>query len=394
MTITPERTEPLTDDMLERFDARAPQYDRDNTFFTEDLEELRASGYLDVCLPEDLGGRGWNLAEVNRAQRRLARVAPATAVAVNMHLYWVGTAADMRRMGDDRGRFILQAAADGKILAAGHGERGNDLPLLLSTTTATRLDGGWTLNGHKIFGSMSPAWALLGLHAMDASDPSAPKIIHGFLDRGASGVEIVDTWDTLGMRATASQDTVLDDAFLPDDQVVVVCPAGFAGADFFQVALFAWALFGFAGVYLGIAERAFDEVTETVKSKTSMALSRSMAYHPEVQHRVADMRMRLETARALLDTNVEEWSAGVDHGHDWMVKIMTTKHVVTREAFEVVDTALDVSGGGGAFKRNRLEQLFRDARMGRFHPANPMLTHEVVAKLSLGINPDEAPRWG
>jgi alkylation response protein AidB-like acyl-CoA dehydrogenase len=67
--------------------------------------------------------------------------------------------------------------------------------------------------------------------------------------------------------------------------------------------------------------------------------------------------------------------------------------VVTR-ARTIVDLALDTSGGSGIFKRTRLEQLVRDSRLGRIHPGNPMLTHELVGKLSLGINPDEQPRWG
>jgi alkylation response protein AidB-like acyl-CoA dehydrogenase len=119
-----------------------------------------------------------------------------------------------------------------------------------------------------------------------------------------------------------------------------------------------------------------------------------MAYHPEVQHEVAEMRISLEAAEAHLDRVCEDWTQGVDHGHDWPVKIMACKHAVVSQAWSVVDRALDVSGGAGIFKRSRLEQIVRDARLGRIHPSNPMTTHEVVGKLSLGINPDEQPRWG
>jgi alkylation response protein AidB-like acyl-CoA dehydrogenase len=394
MTTTQLGADVLTDEMLARFDERAPMYDRENRFFQEDFDELRASGYLDVALPEDLGGAGLSLAAVNKLQRRLAYHAPATALGVNMHVYWVGLAADLRRMGAPGGDLILAKAADGEILAAGHGEAGNDIPVLLSSSTAERVDGGWAISGHKIFGSLSPVWTYLGVHALDTSDPTAPRVVHGFLHRDAANYRIEDTWDVLGMRATASQDTILERAFIPDEDIAMVCPAGFGGAGPFHVALFAWALLGFGGIYLAMAQRAFDEVVQKLPQRSSAGLTRSMAYHPEIQHRVADMRIALEAAAAHLERVCDDWSAGVDHGMQWPAKIVACKHDVVSRAWSVVDTALDVSGGSGIFKRTRLEQLVRDARLGRIHPGNPMLTYELVGKLSLGINPDEQPRWG
>ena len=395
MTTTIDRTTSLLgEDMLQRFDERAPAYDRENRFFTEDWDDLRASGYLAAPLPADLGGAGLTLAEINRLQRRLAYHAPATALAVNMHLYWVGLAADLRRMGAPGGDWILSKAAAGEVLAAGHGEAGNDIPVLMSSATADRVDGGWEITAHKIFGSLSPVWTYLGVHAMDTADPSAPKVVHGFLHRDAPRYHIEETWDVLGMRATASQDTILDRAFIPDDDVVMVCAPGFGGAGPFHVALFAWALLGFGAVYLGLARRAFDEVVAQLPRRTSVALTRSMAHHPEVQHAVAEMRIALEAAEAHLDRTCDDWSNGVDHGPDWPVKVFACKHDVVTRAWSVVDAALDVSGGAGIFKRTRLEQVFRDGRLGRIHPGNPMLTHELVGKLSLGIDPDAQPRWG
>jgi alkylation response protein AidB-like acyl-CoA dehydrogenase len=384
----------LSDDMLARFDERSPGYDRDNSFFTEDFEELRASGYLLASIPTELGGGGLDLAEINRLQRRIAYVAPATAVAVNMHHYFVGLCADLHRAGDPSGDWVLAKAAEGHVFAAGHGEAGNDIPVLLSSSKAERVDGGWEFTGHKIFGSLSPVWTYLGIHAMDTSDPANPKVVHAFLDRDAPNYRIEETWDTLGMRATMSNDTILERAFVPDEATILVCPAGFAGAGLFHVALFAWALLGFAAVYSSIARRAFDEVVAKLHQRTSVALTRSMAYHPGVQHDVAEMRIHLEAMTAHLDRVCDDWANGVDHGMDWPAKIVACKYDVVNRAFAVVDTALDLTGGSGIFKRSRIEQLFRDARLGRIHPGNSLLTHELVGKLSLGISPDEQPRWG
>ena len=110
-------TDLLTDDMLAHFDERAPHYDAENRLFDEDLEELVASGYTRCALPIELGGSGLclGLDEYTRLVRRLASVAPATALATNMHCYWVGLAADLAEMGDDSMRVVLDLAAEGKI---------------------------------------------------------------------------------------------------------------------------------------------------------------------------------------------------------------------------------------------------------------------------------------
>jgi alkylation response protein AidB-like acyl-CoA dehydrogenase len=382
----------LTDDMLARFDERAPVYDRENRFFDEDWQELKASGYLLGPVPTELGGSGLTLEEYTNLQSRLAYAAPATALATNMHCYWMGVAADLLRAGDDSCRWMLEKAVQGEVFCALHGEAGNDIPLLLAVATATRVNGGWEISGHKIFGSLTPVWTYGGFHAM-TSDPENPQVVHGFLSRESEGIRIIDTWDTLGMRATQSQDTVLDNVFVPDAQVTLVCPPGFAGAGPFHLSVFAWALMGFAATYLGAAKRAFDITVETMPRRTSIALTNSMAHHPEVQHNVADMRIALDAAEALIERTVHDWSIGAQHA-DWPIRLVATRSFVIDKAFQIADTALELSGGAGAFKRSRLEHLFRDVRMGRFHPGNTLLAHELIGKLCLSIDPDSPQRWG
>src|SRR5215212_1636224 len=172
MTAVALRRPILTDELIDRCGQRAAGYDRFNRFFEEDFQELRAAGYLLAAVPEEFGGRGLSLAEVCQEQRRLAYRSPATALATNMHIYWTGVAADLWRMGDHSLDWMLEEAAAGEVFAAGHGERGNDLPVLASSATATRVDGGYRFTGHKIFGSLTPVWTRLGIHAMDLSDPA------------------------------------------------------------------------------------------------------------------------------------------------------------------------------------------------------------------------------
>jgi alkylation response protein AidB-like acyl-CoA dehydrogenase len=229
---------------------------------------------------------------------------------------------------------------------------------------------------------------------MDTSDPSAPKVVHAFMPRNTPGITIKETWDVLGMRATRSDDTVLEGAFCPDSHIARVQPAGAAGIDPFVLGIFAWALINFGNVYYGIALRVRDLIVEHVKTKTSLGLSRSMAYHPEVQHGIAEITMELEAIGPQLEKVAQDWSDGVDHGMGWPIKIVAAKYRAVEGAWRIVDRAMDLSGGFGMFKKSEMERLFRDARAGRFHPANSALSHELIGKLSLGINPDEQPRWG
>jgi alkylation response protein AidB-like acyl-CoA dehydrogenase len=384
----------LSDERLARFAARAAGYDRENRFFEEDFQELRTSKYLLLPVPKEFGGYGMTLAEVCLEQRRLAYYAPATALAVNMHLYWLGIAADLWRHGDHSLEWILREAAAGEVFAAGHAESGNDIPVLLSTSKAERVDGGYRFTGRKQFGSLTPVWTRFGFHGMDTTDASQPKIVHAFMPRDSEGYVIKETWDVLGMRATRSDDTVLENVFIPDQYIARVVPAGGAGIDSFVLGVFAWALLGFGNIYYGLAKRAFDQTIASVKGKRSLALSRSMAYHPEVQHTIAEMAIELESIGPQLENVAEDWSNGVDHGAQWPAKIFAAKYRAVEGSWRVVDLGLETIGGAGIFRSVGYERLIRDARLGRIHPASSFLTHEVVAKTALGISLDEQPRWG
>jgi alkylation response protein AidB-like acyl-CoA dehydrogenase len=382
----------LPEDVLEGFRQRAAGYDRTNTFFHEDLDELLRRDYLAAAVPRELGGLGLSLSEVGRQQRRMARYAPATALAVSMHLYWTGLAAELHRMGVTDHDWILTDTAAGEIFAAGHAESGNDIPVALSTTRAERVEGGYRFYGRKHFGSLSPVWTRFGVHALDASDPENPVIVQGFVVRDDPGYEIVEVWDTLGMRATQSHDTRLDGVFVPDARISSITPAG-SNDNAWNSLMVLWALTMIANVYVGIAERAFELAVEAAKSKSTIGLERGFyAYHPMIQHRVAEMHLELDAMRALVDRIPADWEAGVDHGDRWPMQVMSAKWRATEGAKRVVDIAVDVAGGQAMFKAHELERLYRDVRAGGFHPGTVAFAHEVIGKTALGVAADQ-PRW-
>ena len=122
-----------------------------------------------------------------------------------------------------------------------------------------------------------------------------------------------------------------------------------------------------------------------------MRVTSSLAHHPGFQQSIAEIVMEMESIGAHIDRVAQDWTDGVDHGQNWFIKLISAKYRVVEGAWRVVDTALDLSGGAGIFTHSEILRLWRDARVGRVHPTNSMLSHEFVAKTALGINFDDPP---
>ena len=382
LTLTPptESTHELPEEVLERFRDRAGDLDRTNSYFDEDLRELRDLGYLAAVVPTELGGWGLDLAQMSSSQRRLARHAPATALAVTMHSYWIGIAVELERIGDTSLRWVLEAAAAGELFAAGHAETGNDIPVLLSTARAERVEGGYRLTGRKQFGSNGPAWTWLGAHAMVADAPGGPQVVHAFVERTSPGVSVVETWDTLGMRGTASHDLVLDDVIVPADKIAGRRPYGELGVPLTAAALH-FAPIG-AATYFGIAAGARDTAVAAVVGAARGP--RPMADLPRVHRQVGLMDAELRGAWWALLGSIDEMGDGYGATADVLATLMLAKRHVLTAAIEVVNLAMDVVGGRSYFRSSPLERAYRDVRAGTFHPLPPEATLTYAGKVALG----------
>lgn len=382
--MTPEDV--LPDALLERFRGRAATYDRDNAFFHEDLEELAAAGYLRLFVPVSDGGLGLGLESAAQCQRRLATAAPATALAVNMHLVWTGVAQVLAARGDQSLDYVLREAAGGEIFAFGNSEAGNDSVLFDSRTVAAPLpDGGYSFTGTKIFTSLSPAWTQLGIFGKDTEARNGEgEFVHGFLRRDAPGYRILDDWDTLGMRASQSNSTVLDGAEIPPDRIFRKLPVG-PNADPLIFAIFACFETLLAAVYTGIGERALDLGVAAVKRRTSLKNGgRSYAQDPDIRWKVAEAAMAMDCLYPQLALVARDVDALVDHGPQWFPKLVGLKVNATETARRVVDLAIRVSGGSSYFRGSELERLYRDVLAGIFHPSDDESAHNTVANAWLG----------
>ncbi|MCU1515909.1 MAG: acyl-CoA dehydrogenase [Pseudarthrobacter sp.] len=382
--MTPEDVLPAA--LLERIRGRAAGYDNANAFFAEDLAELAAAGYLKLFVPVSDGGLGLGLESAAQCQRRLATAAPATALAVNMHLVWTGVAQVLAARGDHSLVFVLQEAGAGEVFAFGNSEAGNDAVLFDSRTVAVPLpDGGYSFTGTKIFTSLSPAWTRLGIFGKDTQARAGDgELVHGFITRETPGYRILDDWDTLGMRASQSNTTVLDGADVPADRIFRKLPVG-PNADPLVFAIFACFETLLAGVYTGIGERALQVGVEAVQRRTSFKNDgRSYAQDPDIRWKVAEAAMAMDNLYPHLAAVARDVDALADHGPQWFPKLVGLKVNATETARRVVDLAIRVSGGSSYFRGSELERLYRDVLAGMFHPSDDESAHNTVANAWLG----------
>ena len=379
----------LTPELLERIRGRAAGYDATNSFFTEDLVELREAGYL---VPRSLSA-------ASADQRRLAAHAPATALGLTMHLVWMGVARDLAVAGDDSLQWVLDEAAAGEVFAFAISERGNDRVMSDSLTRVERVEsihgqpGGWAFTGTKIFTTLSPAWTRLGLLGRhDPTDGGPPSMVHGFLRRDdptapLQGVTIDADWNTLGMRATQSHTTHLAGAFMPDDRVARILTVG-PSADPYMLAIFANFLTLMSSVYAGIADRALELAVESAHRRTSLkANGAPYAHDPDIRWRVADAAIALDALAPQIEAVARDRDAGVDRGMRWFRDLSGLKQRSVQTARDVVDQCMHIAGGSGYTTASELSRLQRDVLAGIYHPSDPESVHATVAADLLGPLP-------
>lgn len=381
MTFDP--TAYLPDDLLDRIRERAPIHDRENTFPEKDLDELRDAGYLKILVPVERGGAGLGLEQAAILQQRLATAAPATALAINMHLVWTGVAKVFSDRGVPGMEFVQDGAARGEVFAFGISEGGNDLVLFGSDTAAVPQDGGgYAFSGTKIFTSLAPVWTKLGLHGLDTTGPDAPKLVFAFIDR-TDAVTTSDDWDTLGMRATQSRTTRLNGAVAAPEHVVRRIDPG-PSLDPIIFGIFSVFELLLASVYTGIARRALNLAVQTVQKRTSKKTGLTYSQDPDIRWRIADMSLTYDALPPQIAALARDVDEQADNGARWFTLLSGTKHRAVVMAKHVVDQAILTAGGGSYFSSNELSRLYRDVLAGMFHPSDPESAHSTAASALLG----------
>jgi len=353
--------------------AHAARHDTEGTFVTESLDTLRAAGLLALAVPTELGGMGATPRQVASVQRELAHHCGSTALASSMHQHVVAFTAWRYRRGLPGAEATLRrVAADGIVLVSTGGAdwtrpRGE----------ATKVDGGYRVSGHKVFASQSSHGNVLStMFAYD--DPEQGRRVLNMAVPIGEGVTVLDNWDTLGMRGTASNDIVIDDVFVPDERVLANRPHGTIDPPLQVIGSIAMPIV--SSVYLGVADAAFQAALVAVASKADDLL---------VQRQVGLMAHRIQIASWALDRAFDVIGDDPDPSMHRFAAAMAAKREIALAGIEVCDLAMELGGGAAFFKGSIIERAYRDIRAAKFHPFTPEQTLLHAGRLAMGLPCDQ-----
>jgi alkylation response protein AidB-like acyl-CoA dehydrogenase len=350
-------------------DTRAADFDQTGLFPEENYELLRGLGYLRGPVPAELGGLDAPLTEAVAAQRLVGSACASTALAVNMHLFQVGAASEGWRVNGASEALLRRIADEGIVLGSTGAEAivagGWDTP-----TVAVRDGDGYRITGRKYFCSQADVMDVVRVNAKDAE---TGEILVVAVPRSAEGVSIDATWDTMGMRATASHDLILDDVAVAASAVGARLPAAGPAWDPAFARAIRWFLSLVSGVYVGIADRARDE-TYAALGKGGNTTFRSPALTEELVGRMEAAHFR---ATSVLDAGARTVAEDEDLVRG-MIAAVVTKDEATSAAAEVLDHAVTLVGGRSYFRKSVIERLVRDMHAARFHPPSAPVSYQMV----------------
>lgn len=361
--------------------AHAARHDADGTFVSEALPLLREAGLLAMAVPTELGGPGATPREVAMVQRELARHCGSTALATAMHQHVVAfTAWRYRRQMPGAEATLRRVVDDGIVLVSTGGA-----DFTRPRGTATKVEGGYTVSGRKVFASQSRFGDVMStMFAFD--DPEqGQRVLNMAVPVAADGVTVLDNWDTLGMRGTASNDIVLEDVFVPDERVIASRPYGVIDPPLLVIGSIAMPII--AAVYLGVAEAAYEAAVASVSNRAGG--SGGGADDPLVQRQIGLMAHRLRVASWALDGAFEVVGDDPDPSLDRFAAAMSAKREIALAGVEVCDIAMEVGGGAAFFRGSTIERCYRDIRAAKFHPLAPEATLRHAGRMALGLPVDE-----
>ena len=379
----PSRTDPveIVRRLVPGFARRAARQDRAAAFPRHQFEELTGHGIPALSVPLAQGGGGHGLTLAREVIGIVAEADPSVALILAMQfVHQAGIARSAGWPADLAGKVQRAAASEGALLniLRVEPELGSPARGGLPETTARRTAEGWSVSGRKIYstGSTGLAYGLVWARTED----DEPRVGLFLVPMSAHGIWIEETWDALGMRATASHDVVLENVAIPLDHAVDLrAPAAWLVPD---PDFLVWNTTLIAAVYDGVARAAQAAFASFLRERVPSNLGTSLAHLPRFQEAVGENERLLFANRRLLDDAARAADAGAPPtaGECGFVKL-----TVTENAIAVVQRAVELTGNPGLSRGNPLERHLRDVLCARIHTPQGDSVRIGAGRAALGI---------
>ncbi len=379
-------------DLAERFAERAARHDRAGSFPFENFEDLREAGFYGLTVPRQFGGAEAPLHTYLAVLEALANGDGSTALSFMMHLKTFGQEREspayppewlerMARGAIEHGYLVNTVATEeGLGSPAGGG---------LPDTTAEPVEGGWLLTGRKTFTTLAPVLHyFIVLARIPTPEGEPPQLGNFMVLRTDPGLRIDETWDSLGMRATGSHDTVLEGVLLPPERLLNRRTLGKADAR--GAAGMAWFALGLAAVTIGVASAARNYAVAYARERTPNT-NKTIKDYPGVRTRIARIDLLIQRSRALVADACAAWESGAKVHPSAADRIAMAKIDTLNNCIEAVDLAMRVVGGVSLQKSRPMERFYRDVRAALHNPPLEDRALEQLARSALD-EPQEPAR--
>ncbi|SDM33442.1 Acyl-CoA dehydrogenase [Paenibacillus sp. OK060] len=319
----------------------------------------------------------------------LSETCPSTALSFAMHLY---TQWGLQKIGVDEKLIhsVLKESASGRLFASLNEPgfyflREDQLNPEQFSVHARKTEQGYVINGVKKFVSLEPYVHFLPVYCyVDNPSEQEGRIAVLLIRRSSEGISVKPDWDTISMSESNSNSLLFDNVSVP------YIDALFTAKDALQKTNVFGYLFrlSIVSVYYGIAKRAYDFVKEYCRSKQVPHTNRALSFFPGVQFSVAEMSILLETSFSQItrySNLLDDVLSGKLVSDNISNISLITKELVTRNAEQIVNIAMKISGISSIGKSNILSKLYQDVKAGGFHPPQSDVAYEMIAKYELGV---------
>jgi len=368
----------------------AGELDQTSTFPWENVRKMGELGLFGVPWPEELGGAGMDYISYIIAIHELARVDASHSITISAHTT-LGTSPIVAfGTAEQRDRFV-PLLASGQVLGGfGLTEPGAGSDASGTQTTAVRADGGWILNGTKIFithagvgevfvvtavtdrekGSKGITSFIVCKPTTDLDAANAVGIGHSDSLPFVDGVRAGKKEDKMGWRASDTRELVMEDAFVPDDMVLGEPGRGFVN---FMQTLDSGRI-GIAALSLGIAEGALEQALNY--SNERRQFGKRIHEFQGIQFMLADMATEIEAARHLVYHAA--WLK--QNEQPYAKEAAMAKLFASELAMRATTKAVQVHGGYGYTKEYPVERMMRDAKICEIGEGTSEIQRIVIAR--------------